>query len=107
MSVEFPTMLYKDRGPYQRRGGTFSIVVVNTQEEYDSGIGAGLATHPDFIDQASPAAPEPVVDAGAPTRAEMETKATELGLKFDGRTSDRKLLAMIETALANQQGPEE
>lgn len=34
-----------------------------------------------------------------PTRSEMEQKATELGLKFDGRTSDRKLAAMIQEAL--------
>lgn len=34
-----------------------------------------------------------------PTRDEMEVKAKELGLKFDGRTSDKKLLSMIDEAL--------
>lgn len=34
-----------------------------------------------------------------PTRAEIEQKANELGLKFDGRTSDVKLLKMIDEAL--------
>lgn len=33
------------------------------------------------------------------TRAEMELKAEELGIKFDGRTSDKKLLERIEEAL--------
>ena len=33
------------------------------------------------------------------TREEMETKAKELGLKFDGRTGDKKLMSMIEEAL--------
>ena len=42
-----------------------------------------------------PAAP----DDAPPTREELEQKATELGLKFDGRTSDKRLLARIETAL--------
>lgn len=44
---------------------------------------------------------EPVVeiDNAPPTRAEMEAKATELGIKFDGRSSDKTLLAKIEEAL--------
>ena len=33
------------------------------------------------------------------TREELEAKATELGLKFDGRTSDKKLLERIDEAL--------
>lgn len=35
---------------------------------------------------------------GEVTREEMEQKAKELGLKFDGRTSNAKLLKMIEEA---------
>ena len=38
-------------------------------------------------------------DDAAPTRIEMVAKATELGLKFSKRTSDEKLLAMINEAL--------
>lgn len=42
-------------------------------------------------------------DAGAadapPTRDELERKAAELKIKFDGRTSDKKLSAAIEAAL--------
>lgn len=34
-----------------------------------------------------------------PTREEMAVKATELGIKFDGRTSDAKLLERINEAL--------
>lgn len=43
----------------------------------------------------------PFIDEGdmQPTRDEMEIKAKELGLKFDGRTSDKKLLSMIDEAL--------
>ena len=37
-----------------------------------------------------------------PTREELETKATELGIPFNGRTSDKKLSGLIATAL--QQG---
>jgi hypothetical protein len=42
--------------------------------------------------------PEPVDDA-PPTREELEQKARELGIRFDGRTSDKRLLARIEAAL--------
>jgi len=34
-----------------------------------------------------------------PNRAELEQKANELGIKFDGRTTDRKLLEKIEESL--------
>jgi hypothetical protein len=44
-----------------------------------------------------------VPDDSAPvTRAELEAKATELGIPFNGRTSDKKLSGLIATAL--QQG---
>lgn len=37
-----------------------------------------------------------------PTREELEQKANELGIKFDGRTTDRKLLEKIEEALRGE-----
>lgn len=40
-----------------------------------------------------------VDDNQAPTRSEIEQKAIELGVKFDGRTTDKKLLERIERAL--------
>ena len=46
----------------------------------------------------------PVVDTvpednAPPTRAELEEKARELGVKFDGRTGDKLLLRLINEAL--------
>jgi len=41
---------------------------------------------------------DPIIES-APTREEMSIKARELGIKFDGRTSDKKLSSLIETAL--------
>jgi hypothetical protein len=44
--------------------------------------------------------PDPIVESDAPpTREEMSAKARELGIKFDGRTSDKKLSLLIATAL--------
>jgi len=44
-------------------------------------------------------APEPLHDNAPPTRAELEAKATQLALKFDGRTSDKKLGQLITKKL--------
>lgn len=38
-------------------------------------------------------------DNASPTRAELEEKATALGIKFDGRTSDKALSDRIAAAL--------
>jgi hypothetical protein len=41
---------------------------------------------------------DPIIES-APTREEMAIKARELGIKFDGRTPDKKLSLLIATAL--------
>lgn len=51
------------------------------------------APEPDFIDE----------DAG-PTREELEAKATELGIRFDGRTKDKKLGQLIQDRLSENTG---
>jgi len=43
---------------------------------------------------------EPITDDAQPTREELEIKATELGIKFDGRTKDKKLGQLIEDKLS-------
>jgi len=50
-----------------------------------------------------------VVDTGpeddaAPTREELEAKATELGIRFDGRTKDKKLGQLIQDRLSAPTG---
>ena len=39
-------------------------------------------------------------DDAAPTRAELEAKANELGIRFDGRTKDKKLGQLIADRLS-------
>lgn len=46
--------------------------------------------------------PETADDEAAPTRAELEAKATELGIRFDGRTKDKKLGQLIQDRLSEQ-----
>jgi len=45
---------------------------------------------------------ESVNDDAAPTRSELEAKATELGIRFDGRTKDKKLGQLIQDRLSEQ-----
>lgn len=47
---------------------------------------------------------EPVIDDAAPTRTELEAKATELGIRFDGRTKDKKLGQLIQDRLSAPTG---
>lgn len=46
------------------------------------------------------AKPEPIIEDAAPTREELEAKATELGIRFDGRTKDKKLGQLIQDKLS-------
>lgn len=44
------------------------------------------------------------IDDSAPTREELEAKATELGIRFDGRTKDKKLGQLIQDRLSENTG---
>jgi hypothetical protein len=48
--------------------------------------------------------PEPIDEDAAPTREELEAKATELGIRFDGRTKDKKLGQLIQDRLSENTG---
>lgn len=48
--------------------------------------------------------PKSVDDETAPTREELEAKATELGIRFDGRTKDKKLGQLIQDRLSENTG---
>ena len=89
-----PTIVYKDKGAHHRLGGTFSWKGVATQEALDEALADGwFLTMQEAIDGV------PAVSDAPPTRKEMELKATELNIKFDGRTTDAKLLKMINEAV--------
>lgn len=101
--MKFPVLVYKTPGRFRfRNGKTYRYASMTCQEELDSYLGDGWhLSKEDAILGKKVEAPiiEPVDDNAPPTREEMQAKATELGLKFDGRTSDRKLLKMIADAL--------
>jgi hypothetical protein len=114
MSKEFPAYVFKDTGPHQRAGGTYDHKVVEDQDQFDAALADGwFPSLPEALgiksdvqegtqkpsessgqvqDQGSP-------DTAPPTRAELEAKATELGIKFGKKTADDDLAAQIQAAL--------
>lgn len=104
----FPTLVYKCPGNHQRPGGTYAYKGVKDEDQHAAALADGwFDTLPEAIDgheakksqQAEPAPVSQTADAAPPTRAELEQKAKELGIKFDGRTSDKKLSEAIADKL--------
>jgi hypothetical protein len=95
----FPTIVYKCPGNHQRAGGTYDLLPVVDSAELSVALSGGwFLTLPEAIEGK---AVEPADDA-PPTRTELEAKASELGLKFDGRTTDRRLAELIDGALSQE-----
>lgn len=99
---QFPTLVYKGKGPHSRAGGTYDYVAANGQEELDTKLADGwFTTLPEAIDaHDKPAAKSD--DTAPPTRKELEAKAKELGIKFSAKTTDAELGAVITAALAKE-----
>jgi hypothetical protein len=98
---QFPTLVYKGHGPHSRAGGTYDYTAANDQEELDAKLADGwFTTLPEAID----AHDNPVAksDNAPATRAELETKAKELGIQFGKKTTDAELSASITKALAKE-----
>jgi hypothetical protein len=104
--MDFPRFVYKNGGPLQRAGGSYNHTLVESQKEMDVALSAGwFATLPEAIDYREPRTGpgtkqgETSDDNAPPTRAELEAKATELGIKFDARFGDKRLAELIQKAL--------
>lgn len=96
--MQFPTLVYKSPGPHKKpRGKTYAYRGAADQEEFDRLTGEGWAA------SYAEAVGDKPVDKSADKnqdRTNLESEAKELDIKFDGRTSDRKLAAMIAEALS-------
>lgn len=104
--MSYPTIYYKTPGPYQGNGCTYGTIGVENEDQAKQLRAQGwFATYPEATEKkaASPAPEVPASDDNAPpTREELEKKAEELGIKFDGRTSDEKLAKKIEDAIGGK-----
>jgi hypothetical protein len=107
--MKFPTIVYRCPGVHQRPGGTYDFLGVKNQGELESALKAGwAATLPEAMGQPATIATaltqfknelEVLGDDAPPTRAELEKQATELGVKFNKKTTDAELDAKINEAL--------
>lgn len=105
----FPTILYRTPGPHKKpRGGTYAYRGAANQEEFDALIAKGW--FPSYeeaaagkraaeIIQAAEDLEDALDEVSPPTRDELESKAKELGVSFNSRTSDKKLAERIAEAL--------
>ena len=97
--MNFPTIVYKCPGDHQRTGGTYAYRGVNEQPQLDAALSEGwFLTLPEAIAGKA----DEAVDDSAPTREELSIKAMELGIKFDGRTTDKALAEKIDLVLAEK-----
>lgn len=119
---QFPQMLYKAPGTEPIHGGHFACLIVADDAEHGAALADGwhetttdaLEAHKASLsggagaDAAKLAQGEGSNSAGAddapPTRAELEAKATELGIEFNHRWGDKKLGDTIAAKLAQGEG---
>ena len=99
MAIKNGRMLYKYPGTLlDHYGKKFDYLVVE-RDEADAHVALGWSlTVEDALVKASAPAPEPEEapdDDAPPTRAELEEQCKKLGIKVDGRYSDKRLLALI------------
>jgi hypothetical protein len=113
--MEFPTFVYKPKGPGKFKRKRYSYRAVEDEAERQMMLREGwMATREEACGFAPPSpVVEPVVESvvaevveedAPPTRDELEQMAKELGVKFDGRTSDKKLLALIGEKVEGDDG---
>lgn len=107
--TDFPTILYKTPGPHKKpRGGSYKTTGAADKAEFNALLKQGW--FPSYEEAAAGKAAGKIIEAAeafedaidevsAPTREELEAKAKELGVSFNGRTSDKKLAERIAEAL--------
>lgn len=112
--MKHSTMLYKHPGPHDLHGGKYDYVIVDEDDVNQYIIDGWCLSTPEALAQSKEKAKEKEkekekekdkeieADNAPPTREELETKATELGIHFDGRTSDAKLMRSIDKALSDE-----
>jgi len=106
--TEFPALVYKAVGKYVRPNGTYDFTGVVDAEDLAKKLADGWYPSIEAAVEAKKPAQKPVEpisspildDSAPPTRQELETKAVELGIKVDGRHSDKKIAQLIDEALA-------
>lgn len=113
--MPFPDIVYRSPGLHHGPPGkTYSFLGVADESELAAALAAGWSrTLPEACEDKPAPVVAPVVEDAAPTivvaddapptREELKAKAAALGLDFDGRISDAKLIKLIDDAIAAQE----
>lgn len=88
-ALEFPRFMCRKGGSWELETGFYSVRTVASKDEAAQAISEGWQ-----FSQYD----EPKADEAAPTRAELEAKAAELGIKYHHKTGDKKLAELIAAA---------
>lgn len=91
--MEFPRLVY-------RFNGSLTHNLVKNEKEFNAAISEGWFENVPDAKAEKPSDKAIPDDNTPPTREELEIQAKELDIKFDGRTSDAKLLNLINEALS-------
>ena len=86
--LEFPRFMCRKGGSWELETGFYSVRTVADQAEAKQALADGWA----FSQYDEPKAEI------VPTRAELEAKAAELGIKYHHKTGDKKLAELIAAA---------
>lgn len=93
------TMLYRAGTMEVLHGHSVDWQIVDGHEVEQALADGWFRTPTEAGESLSTPAPAIPADDAPVTRAELEQKAREMGLKFDGRTTDKKLGEQIATKL--------
>lgn len=99
--MNFPRFVYKSPGrPGKFMGKRYGYVAVADEVELAERLAQGwFETREEAVLGTRAVKIEEVEDEAPATRKELEHMADSLGLKYDGRTSDKKLNSLIDEAL--------
>jgi hypothetical protein len=98
--MDYPRMLYRVGGPVALQDGDYDTLIVADEDADDAARADGWYETPAAArETGEKVRGDAPPDDAPPTRAELEEKARELGIKFDGRWGDRRLAAAIDAAL--------
>lgn len=122
--MDYPALVYRCPGAhFGPNGTTYDSLGVNDDEQLHAAIADGWAESlveavsiylhsvkfdgsvGNSVPDVDSAEEKEIIDGDEnahPNRQELEQKANELGIKFDGRTTDRKLLEKIEEVLRGE-----
>ena len=96
--MQLPRMLYRFPGSWQLECGNSSLLVVNTQEELAAALADGWFADAYDAKAAFEGKAEAKQEPEPSARDAMEAEAKALGIKVDGRWSDKRLSDAIKAA---------